>query len=237
MAAKASNEEGHFTLDLTGVLTETDRGSAFWNSSLAEMKFSVERSWIKSVWKAKNRPNYGMTNTDGLLEEVVGNKLELCGPLIDSFIKEIGKSVLSKLNRSKATALASPVILFVPWPVYRHVLTLARGYSRNIESSDHGVKHSIVFEKKDALLKLFSPSRFSGENFISYRHFKEVPSKSGKKMVYVFDRRSVVVVTNKTPFIMNYSMKTEKVTVTFYVQRYTKDDFPVDISLQALMNS
>lgn len=94
-----------------------------------------------------------------------------------------------------------------------------------------------MFEKKDALLKLFSPSRFSGENFIAYRHFKEVPSKSGKKMVYVFDRRSVVVVTNKTPFIMNYSMKSEKVTVTFYVQRYTKDDFPVDISLQALMNS
>ena len=31
--------------------------------------------------------------------------------------------------------------------------------------------------------------------------------------------------------------KTEKVTVTFYVQRYTKDDFPVDVSLQALMNS
>ena len=28
---------------------------------------------------------------DGLLEEVVGNKLELCGPLIDSILKEIGK--------------------------------------------------------------------------------------------------------------------------------------------------
>ena len=127
MAAKASNEVGSFTLDLRGVSAETDRGSRFWNTSLVEMKFSVERSWIKSVRKAKNKPNYGMTNMDGLLEEVVGNKLELCGPLIDSFLKEIGKSVLSKLNRSKVTGLASPVILFVPWQVYRHVLTLARG--------------------------------------------------------------------------------------------------------------
>ena len=237
MAAKASNEVGSFTLDLRGVSAETDRGSRFWNTSLVEMKFSVERSWIKSVRKAKNKPNYGMTNMDGLLEEVVRNKLELCGPLIDSFLKEIGKSVLSKLNRSKVTGLASPVILFVPWQVYRHVLTLARGYSGNVESSDHGVKHSIVFTKRDALLKLFSPSRFSGENFIAYRHFKKVPSKSGKKMVSVFDGRSVVAVTDKTPFTMSYSMKTERVTVTFFVQRYTKGDLPVDVSLQALMNS
>ena len=31
-------------------------------------------------------------------------------------------------------------------------------------------------------------------------------------------------------------MKTERLTVTFYVQRYTKNDFPVDTSPQALMN-
>ena len=129
MTAKASIEVGSFTLDLRGVSTKTDRGSRFWNGSLVEMKFSVKHSWIKSVLKAKNKPNYGMMNIDGLLEEVVGNKLELCGPLINSFLKEIGKSILSKLNWSKVTGLASPAILFVPWPVYQHVLTLARGYS------------------------------------------------------------------------------------------------------------
>ena len=90
-----------------------------------------------------------MTNVDGLLEEVVGNKLELCGPLIDSFFfKEICKSVLSKLSRSKLAGLASPVILFIPWPVCRHVLTLARGYCGNVESNDDGVEHSIMFAKK-----------------------------------------------------------------------------------------
>ena len=201
------------------------------------MKFSVECSWIKSVRRAKNKPNYGMRNMGGLLEEVIGNKLELCGPLMDSYLKEIGKGVVSKLNRSKVTGLATPVILFVPWPVFRHVLTLARGYSGIVGSSSNGVKHSIVFTKKVLLQKLLSPSRCLGENFIAYGHFKKVPSKSGKIMVSVFDGRSVVVVTDKTPFIMNYSMKTERVAVTFYVQRYTKGDFPVDVSLQALMNS
>lgn len=200
------------------------------------MKFSVECSWIKSVRRAKNKPNYGMRNIGGLLEEVISNKLELCGPLMDSYLKEIGKGIVSKLNRSKGTGLATPVILFVPWPAFRHALTLARGYSRIVESSSNGVKHSIVFTKKVLLQKLLSLSRFSGENFIAYGHFKKVPSKSGKKMVSVFDGRSVVV-TDKMLFIMNYSMKTERVTVTFYVQRYTKGDFPVDVSLQALMNS
>ena len=64
-----------------------------------------------------------------------------------------------------------------------------------------------------------------------------MPSKSGKKLVSVFNGRSAVAVTDKTPFVMNYSMKTERVTVTFYVQRYTTDDLPVDTSVQALMNS
>ena len=45
-----------------------------------------------------------------------------------------------------------------------------------------------------------------------------------------------MVVTRNTPFKMDYYMKTERLSVTFYVQRYTTDDFPVDTSLQALMN-
>ena len=86
---------------------------------------------------------------------------------------------ITKLRTNK-----DAVTLFVPWQGYWHVLTLARGYPGNVESSDHGVKHSIVFAKRDALLTLFSPSSFSGENFIAYRHFKRVSSNSGKKSTY-----------------------------------------------------
>ena len=51
----------------------------FWNSSVVEMKFSVEKRRIKCVRKAENKPNYGMAEMDGQLEEVISNKLELGG--------------------------------------------------------------------------------------------------------------------------------------------------------------
>ena len=53
----------------------SERGNSFWNVSKVEMKFSVERQWIKAVRKAKRKPNYGMLNMDSQLEEIVGNKL------------------------------------------------------------------------------------------------------------------------------------------------------------------
>ena len=109
--------------------TNTKNTTVLQSTSMIEIKFSIERSWIKSVSRTKNKPNYGMTNMDSLLELVVGNKLEMCGPLIDSYLREIGKAIGSKLSRSKATSLGNPVFLFVPWPVFVHFLTLAGGYS------------------------------------------------------------------------------------------------------------
>ena len=141
---------------------------------------------------------YGMAQMDGQLEEVIGNKLELAGPLIDSYLKEICKCIASKLNRSKATGLVNPVVLFLPWAVFRHVFTLIRGYWGDVT-----LTHSRLFitiTERRSLVKLFSPSRFSGENFIAHRHFKKVPSKSGNKLLSVFNGRSLVVVTRNTPF-------------------------------------
>ena len=103
MADKADEKNENSLLDVRGRSTATERGATFWNTSIIEMKFSIERSWIKSVESAKNKPNYGMTNMDSLLEAVIGNKLEMCGPLNDSYLKEIGKAIGSKLTRSKAT--------------------------------------------------------------------------------------------------------------------------------------
>ena len=82
--------------------------------------------------RARRRPNYGMGNMNSGLEEICGNKLELTGPLIDSYLLEIGNQVSVKLTRSKATSLASPVILFVPWLVFRYITVLFRGYSAEV---------------------------------------------------------------------------------------------------------
>ena len=66
----------------------------------------------------------------------------------------------------------------------------------------NGSRVSIDINKRESLIKLFSPSSFSGENFIAYRHFKKVPSKSGKKVtVSMYNGRSTVnVLANNTAF-------------------------------------
>lgn len=91
--------------------------------------------------------------------------------------------------------------------------------------------------KARSLSRLFSVSRFSGENYTAYRHFKKVPSSVGKKLLSVFDRRSVVVVPTKKPFTIDYSLSTEKATVSYFVQRYSHDNLPIDVSLQTLINT
>lgn len=105
----------------------------FWNVSSIQIKFIVERQWIKAVRKTKRKPNYDMLNMDVQLE-VVGNKLELVGPMIESYLQEIGKSMKGKLSRSKVTGLVNTVSFFIPWTVFRHLLVLVRGYSGDVHT-------------------------------------------------------------------------------------------------------
>lgn len=186
--------------------------------------------------KAKGKPNYGMMNMDNMLEEVIGNKLELVGPVLDSYLCEIEKTLNSKLSRSKATGLITPVSLFFPWAIFRHLLTLCRGYSGDVKTFCNGGKHVITLTQMRSLKRLLSPARFSGETFFAKRHFKRVPSTTGGKKHSVYNGKSMIVISESTPFSIEYVMKSQKAFVSFYIQRYTCDDYAVDSSLQALMN-
>ena len=85
---------------------------------MVEMKFLMEKAWFKSVRSAKNKPNYGMGQMDSLHEEVCGNKLELAGPVIDSYLRQLRESLKHKHTHSKATGLTNRTILFVlGWPL------------------------------------------------------------------------------------------------------------------------
>ena len=96
-------------LDLKANKARSEREDKFWNTSTVEMKFSLEKVWLKAVRFAKNKPNYGMGEMDSLHEEVCGNKLELAGPLIDSYLRELGESLKHKQTRSKATGVINPM--------------------------------------------------------------------------------------------------------------------------------
>lgn len=68
----ASNERSSIIIDLKASKDDEKRCEKFWNNSMFEMKFSVEREWIKAVTKANGKPNYGMLNMDSQVEEIVG---------------------------------------------------------------------------------------------------------------------------------------------------------------------
>ena len=216
----------------------SERGNSFWAATDANMKFNVEAEWLKSVRStdSKLKPNYGMGNMDSSHEEVVGNKLELVGPMLDSYLKEIGKSVKNKLCRSNCTGLVSPIALFMPWVIFKHLMVLATGYGGDFNQTKDGKSYSVTFIDFDSLFKVFSPARFDGENFMKYRVFRKEPDQETGKPTSTYKGRAAVVVSKNTPLIFRYSLKDSKVQVSFYVQRYTENDFAVDASLQTLVN-
>lgn len=227
MAGKVEQE---LNLDLKADGQHSERNEAFWNTSTVEMKFSVERTWIKSVRAAKNKPNYGMGEMDSIHEEVCGNKLEFAGPLIDSYLRELGEGLKHKQTHSKATGLVNPIVLFIPWMVFKYILTLIHGYGGDVNFAS-SKKIEVVITKQATARKLFCPAQFSGQNYLGKRKFKKQANEK-----YHYSGRSAVVVTKNTPVTIDYSMTINRVTLSAFIQRYTEEEFTIDSQLQKIMN-
>lgn len=231
--AGTMNDSKKLNLAPIGMQDNTERGEKFWNKTSVEMKFSTERQWIRNVRFSESKPNYGMQNLDPVLEEITGNKLEIVGPMLDGFLKEIGGLMFSKLSRSRMTGLMAPISLFIPYSIFKHIWVLVSGYGGDVNASKDGQKISLLVNKPHTAEKVWSPARFSGENFLLRRNFEKIPENG--RMVFHYKGKASVVITNKTPLKIDYSMKQQKAVVTFYVQRYDKEDFAIDASLQNLM--
>ena len=66
--------------------------------------------------------------------------------------------------------------------------------------------------------------------------FRKEPDQETGKPTSTYKGRAAVVVSKNTPLIFRYSLKDFKLQVSFYVQRYTENDFAVNASLQILVN-
>ena len=55
-------------------------------------------------------------------------------------------------------------------------------------------------------------------------------------MVLVFNGIARVLVTEKTPIKLEYHYNTQRVSVTFYIQRYTDQNVAIDATLQYMLN-
>ena len=150
-----------------------------------------------------------MGKMNSRLEEVCGNKLELCGPLVDGYLLEIGEQIASKLSRSKATSLVGPVVIFIPWQIFRHITVLFRGYSGEVKFNERKSKITSTLSCIQAVEKVFSPARFEGQDVLRKRHFSQQPKSKGK-LSSVYKGRSAVVVSKNTPFVLNTTSKVRR---------------------------
>ena len=170
---------------------------------------------------------------DALHEEVCGNRLVLAGRTVDAYLQELGNAMKKKLSHSKATGLASPIVLFLPWTIFQHVVTLATGYGAEISTSGRGKSSRITVDvnTRKTACKLFSPARLSGETYLRKRNFTK--GLDGK---YLYTGKSVIAITKSTPLRMEYRMSSRRVALSVYIQRYDKHDFVLDNQLQKIMN-
>ncbi len=178
------------------------------------MKFSVEKLWLDAVWKCKEKPNYGMRNIDAILEERASSKLELTGPLIDGFLCEVEKAIHAKLGRSRSTGLMPPVRLFVPYTILHHIFSIAVGYDGKLTNDNKTM--SVTIETFENASKVLAPAKFSGTNFLKKRHFEKI-RENGRSISSNHGGQQLLLANLPT--------------TTFYIQRYNKEDFSLDLCL------
>jgi hypothetical protein len=170
-----------------------------------------------------------MRNLNAILEERASYKLEMVGLLIDGYLTEIGKGMFTKLGYPEILVSCrqqscSCRILFSGMFA---ILLLGTALKKN--------RMLVEITNSDNAGKVFSPVRCKGDNLLRKRHFDKV--RENGRNIYKYSGRAAVVVTSTTPIIFYYNTKQEKLTILFYVQRYDKDDFSLDATLQSLLNS
>ena len=60
----------------------------------------------------------------------------------------------------------------------------------------------------------FSPARFEGQDVLRKRYFSQQP-KSKAKPSSVYKGRSAIVVSEDTPFVVEYNLKNQRAMLTF----------------------
>ena len=93
----------------------------------------------------------------------------------------------------------------------------------------------MFLDKEDGASKLFHPKRFNGTYFLCKRKFENKLNEH-KVNVHEYAGHAKVVVTLYTPMKFQFVNGSNKLITSFFIQRYDSQDFPVDKSLQALMN-
>ena len=216
---------------------ERGNNSLFWREKQENLA-DIEKEWYRRhVNKEQQLFSMSMKGAlDGQLENIVGSHLLLSGPLVDSYLSEIGKSFLEKLRRSNLSGLVPPIVMFIPENIFNKLASLIVGYKGDIKVLAQKRKTVIFLDDFDSVKKVFHPTRFDGTFFLSKRKFKKVVDEKSLEKTEVYDGCARVVVSLYTPMKFDYNHKIQKITISLFIQRYDSDDIPIDKAFQALMN-
>ena len=97
----------------------------------------------------------------------------------------------------------------------KYICVLWRKYGRTIVTNLHSKNMVLTAVNFATLEKVFSPARLCGGNYLKRRHYVVVRQPK-RKNNHVFQGRSAVVVSEKTPFTMNFRMDSGIATISFY---------------------
>ena len=219
----------------------TERNNKFWLDNELQLS-SFQSKWYKHLREEEAKkqvsPDYSMRGVlDRELERNFSNRITIVGPMMDTFLKEIGISFKSKLSRSKVTGVCGPLTMMIPWQVFRTLLCIFIGYkadTRYISGKKKGSskeKQIVFIEQQSSAEKIWSPSRFDGTNYLCKRFFTKNKSKQT-----MYNRCAKIVVSKHTPIRMDYFFETQRLQMTYYIQRYDINDVALDLSLQNLIN-
>ena len=145
--------------------------------------------------------------------------------MVDVYIKELGSMMLFRLSKGRLTCIQQSSTILIPWQVYVNIIKVIKGYSGNIAvrlKTNKGKSITITLPTQSCARKIWNVKR-CGRNFLSKGKF----SKSLPPNDYEYAGCSKVMVPSHTPLVLPYETKSQKVVITFYIQRYDKNDIAV----------
>ena len=212
---------------------KTERGKAFWDPVTVKMKFTVEKEWLECVRKSDDLPDISMNNRLDEETEDIGYKLAVVGPLVDFYLKHIGTAIRDRLRKSRRTGLMNDFT--IPWDLMKYICVLWRNYGGSITTDQRTKRMVLKAVQYDTVQKVFSPSRFCGENYLKRRHYSKIRQPNSRTL-HILDGRSAVVVSEEAPFLIKFKMDTGSAKISFYRQNYDKDGICQDLTLQTIIN-
>ena len=113
------------------------------------------------------------------------------------------------------------------------MLALMRGYGAEVVNQ--GKKISIFVKSQTTSHKIFSEVRLDGNFYLTKRIYRKIKDEKDQRSKLVLSGYAKVVLSDQTPMVFVYNIGKENLAVTFYIQRYSADNIPLDTALQQLL--